>query len=79
MKVLLSWTLSLLFLISVTSVIASEEEGGSSSSMKIEKVIEECEKQYPEGNFSDPEERDKAIDQCIDEKTAGQGSGSTPE
>ena len=79
MKVLMSWTLALLFLVSAASVIASDEEGGSGSSAKIEKIIEECEKKLPESNFSDPEERDKAIDQCIDEKTASQGSGGSPE
>lgn len=79
MKVFLSWTLALLLLISATSLLASEEQGGSAGAMKIEQIIEACEKQHPEGNFSDPEERDKAIDQCIDDKTAAQGSGGAPE
>lgn len=79
MKVFLSWTLASLLLISATSLLASEEQGESSGAMKIEQIIEECEKKHPEGNFSDPEERDKAIDQCIDDKTAAQGSGTAPE
>lgn len=79
MKVFLSWTLASLLLISATSLLASEEQGESSGAMKIEQIIEECEKKHPEGNFSDPEERDKAIDQCIDDKTAAQGSGAAPE
>ncbi len=79
MKVLLSLTLALFFLTSAASLLASEEQGGSGSAMKIEQIIEECEKKHPEGNFSDPEERDKAIDQCIDDKTAAQGSGAAPE
>lgn len=79
MKVILSWTVALLFLISAAYALASEEQSGSGTAMKIEQIIEECEQQNPEGNFADPEERDKAIDLCIDDKTAAQGSGGTSE
>jgi hypothetical protein len=77
MKVILSWSLVLLFLISATPILAADEQGGAA--MKIEEIIAECEKKFPEGSNPDPEERDKLIDKCIDEKTAAQSSGGGSE
>lgn len=65
--------------VSVTSlpVWSAEEADGDSKSMQIEKIIEACENQFKEEDITDPEERNRLIDQCIDEQTASSEQGGS--
>ena len=58
-------------------VWSAEEGEGDSKSMQIEKIIADCENQYKEEEVPDPEERNRLIDQCIDEQTATKGQADT--
>ncbi|WP_455374801.1 hypothetical protein [Kaarinaea lacus] len=77
MKSYLPWSLAvLLFVASGSTLMAEEKAEGDSSKMNIEMVVENCEKQYNEENYPDPDERNKLIDQCIDENSASQPAAS---
>lgn len=77
MKSYLSWALVLLFiLLSNTTLMAEENTGGESGQLSVEKIVEDCEKQYTEETYPDPDERNKLIDQCIDDNTGGQPAAS---
>lgn len=65
------WLLAILLLTATGSNALAEEKAESESSqLAIEKIVEDCEKQYNEQNYPDPDERNNLIDQCIDEKAA---------
>ena len=71
MKQNLSWCLIALFLFANGSLIAAEEQAeGDQGKMSVEKIIEDCEKQYNEQNYPDADERNRLVDQCIDDNTA---------
>lgn len=74
MKSYLSWSLALLILLAGSSSLMAEEK--AEGKMSIEQVVENCEKQYNEQNYPDPDERNKLIDQCIDENSASQPAAS---
>lgn len=73
MKSYFSWSLAILLLAASGSTLMAEEKtDGDSGKMSIEMIVENCEKQYNEENYPDPDERNKLIDQCIDENSASQ-------
>jgi len=75
MKAYLPLALASLLGLGVTPLFAADEQAGEGSGkMKIEQVISACEEQFPEDKYPDVDERNKLIDQCIDEKSA-----STPQ
>ena len=65
-------SLALVFTVVISAISAPvwSAEDEDSKSMQIEKIIAACEAQYTEEGVPDPEERNKLIDQCIDEQTA---------
>lgn len=65
--------------INVPVLFAAEQDESGASKMNIEKVVDMCEGQYNESVYPDPEERNKLIDQCIEENSAGQESSGAPE
>jgi len=76
MKSYLPWSLALLLLVANSSALMAEEKAEGAGKMSIEAIVENCEKQYSEENYPDPDERNKLIDQCIDEKSAAQPAAS---
>ena len=71
MKSYLPWSMAvLLFAATGSTLMAEEKADGDSGKMTIEMVVENCEKQYNEQNYPDPDERNNLIDQCIDENSA---------
>jgi hypothetical protein len=73
MKSYLPWSLAILLLAASGSTLMAEEKAeGESGKMSIEMIVENCEKQYNEENYPDPDERNKLIDQCIDDNSAAQ-------
>lgn len=68
MRSYLPWLLAVLFFIAGGSTLMAEEKSGDSGGkMGIEEVVENCEKQFNEQKYPDEDERNKLIDQCIDE------------
>jgi hypothetical protein len=57
------------------ALTASEQEGSQNSEVDIEEVIAMCEEKYTVEEYADEEERNSAINQCIEESSqAPQGS-----
>jgi hypothetical protein len=48
---------------------ATDQATDDSSQMSTEKIIAACEEQFPADSYPDTEERNKLIDQCVDEST----------
>ena len=59
-----------------STALAEEKAPNESGQLSIEKVIEDCEKQYSEQMYPDPDERNKLIDQCIDDNSVDQPPAS---
>ena len=60
MKSYLPWSLAILLLAASGSTLMAEEKAeGESGKMSIEMIVENCEKQYNEENYPDPDERNK--------------------
>ena len=76
MKSYLPWFMALLLLVANSSALMAEEKAEGGGKMSIESIVENCEKQYSEEQYPDPDERNKLIDQCIDEKSAAQPAAS---
>ena len=77
MKVYLPLSMAAVVLsLAVAPLFAADEQTGDTASgtMKIEQVIAMCEEQNSEDKYPDIDERNKMIDQCIDEN-----SSSTPQ
>jgi len=55
----------------VFSADENKDDMADSSKMTIEKVIESCESQYTSEAYPDTEERNKLVDQCVEENSAG--------
>ena len=72
MKSYLPLSLAILLLAANSSALMAEEKAEGGSKMSIEAVVENCEKQYSEDKYPDPDERNKMIDQCIDENSGSQ-------
>lgn len=72
MKHYVSWLLTLVMFLTVSTIVLAEEKTDTegNSQLAIEKIVDDCEKQYNEQNYPDPDERNNLIDQCIDEKSA---------
>lgn len=66
MKVYMSVAFIALIMLGAGAVYSADEE---TSKMDIEKIIQLCEEQYAEDKYPDVDERNKLIDQCIDENT----------
>lgn len=73
MKPYLRYAPMFILLIALSSTpLAQENTVNESGQLSIEKIVEDCEKQYSEQIYPDPEERNKLIDQCIDDNTVDQ-------
>jgi hypothetical protein len=62
------------FALSISSPVFSADENkdmADPSEMAIEKIIASCEKQYTAEMYPDADERDKLVDQCIEENSSG--------
>lgn len=62
-------TLALTISSPVFSADENKDEMDDPSKMTIEKVIASCESQYTAETYPDTEERNKLIDQCIEENS----------
>ena len=65
--------------INIPVLLAAEQDDSGAGKMNIEKVVEMCEDQYNESVYPDADERNKLIDQCIEENSTGQESSGAPE
>ena len=66
MKNNFSMFLGALLILAASPVFSADED---SDKIKIEEIISNCEDQYPEEKYADADERNKLIDQCIEEKS----------
>ena len=77
MKSYLPWLLAvLLFAVGSSTLMAAEKSSSDNGKMSIEEVVENCEKQFSEQKYPDEDERNKLIDQCIDEHPVSQAPAS---
>jgi len=77
MKSYLLWLLAVfLFAASGSTLMAEGKSDGDGGKMSIEAVVENCEKQFDEKKYPDEDERNKLIDQCIDEHPVSQAPAS---
>ncbi len=77
MKSYLPWLLVVLLFVAGSSVLMAEEKSeGASGKMSIEAVVESCEQQFDAQKYPDEDERNKLIDQCIDEHPVSKAPAS---
>ena len=69
MKTKLLFCLSALFLLASTTIFAAEENETDAKAAEAEAVISMCEEQYTAETYPSEEERDKLIEQCINDNS----------
>ena len=71
MKQILPWCLAISFLAICNPALSAEDSGkAEAEKMTIESIIASCEEQYTVETYPDAEERNKLIDQCIEDNSA---------